>query len=165
MTLRLRYPVLGCLDPDSQAAFWCDALSAKIVDRSHGILIALPEAIEAQTYLLLVQAPAGFKRGATVFWLQPSTGTLIGEVNRLQHLGATLCAKRYRGWGIGEVTMADPEGNEFIVSSSLSEEAGIDQRIDQEEWTSDDPFWGDAEFRSRPVIEGPPAEVVYGRGE
>ena len=57
------------------------------------------------------------------FDLRPNAGTRAQEVERLVVLGATVVADRsdIHGPGIGWVTMADPEGNEFCVLRSEAE--------------------------------------------
>jgi hypothetical protein len=57
------------------------------------------------------------------FDLRPNAGTRDQEVERLVGLGATVVADRsdIHGPGIGWVTMADPEGNEFCVLRSEAE--------------------------------------------
>ena len=76
-------------------------------------------------------SPAAVHRGAggqagknrIHFDLRPNAGTRAQEVARLVALGATVVADRsdIHGPGIGWVTMADPEGNEFCVLRSEAE--------------------------------------------
>jgi hypothetical protein len=57
--------------------------------------------------------------------LRPSDGTRAEEVRRLLGIGATVVADHsdIHGPGIGWVTLADPEGNEFCVLRSEAEVA------------------------------------------
>ncbi len=108
-------------------------------------MIEFPGGEGACEQLLLTSAPPNHVAGAVLLWLQPTDEPLLDEVRRLEGMGAVLIEKRHHGWGIGEVTMADPEGNAFIVSSSLKEEREIPGLMDSKEWTACDPFWNDAE--------------------
>lgn len=55
--------------------------------------------------------------------LRPRAGTRDQEVERLLGLGAEMVADRrdIHGPGVGWVTMADPEGNQFCVLRSVAE--------------------------------------------
>ena len=59
------------------------------------------------------------------FDIRPTSGTRDEEVARVVGLGATVVADHsdIHGPGIGWVTMADPEGNEFCVLRSDAERA------------------------------------------
>lgn len=58
-------------------------------------------------------------------------------------LGAKILQKTYRGWGVGEVVMKDPEGNIFVVESGRHELRRFETES-VETWESDDPFWSGA---------------------
>ena len=126
-------------------------------------MIEFPGAAGTLEQLLLMPAPSGHVAGAVVLWLQPTEEPLLDEVRRLEGLGAVLLEKRHHGWGIGEVTMADPEGNTFFVSSSLQEEQEIPSLLDSKRWGDCDPFWenaetpyGEADFHHVASIESAP---------
>lgn len=53
--------------------------------------------------------------------LRPRAGTRDEEVERVLGLGATLVADRRKANGLGWVTMADPEGNQFCILRSEAE--------------------------------------------
>ena len=55
--------------------------------------------------------------------LRPRTGTRDEEVERVLGLGATLVADRREANGLGWVTLADPEGNQFCILRSEAEAA------------------------------------------
>jgi len=55
--------------------------------------------------------------------LKPAEGTRDAELERLLGLGATVFADLRRENGLGWVTLADPEGNEFCILRSDAERA------------------------------------------
>ena len=74
--------------------------------------------------ILFIQVPEAKQvKNRIHFDLRPNAGTRDQEVERLVALGATVVAdhSNIRGPGIGWVTMADPEGNEFCVLRSEAE--------------------------------------------
>ncbi len=152
MPMHLRFSIIPCRDLSEQQRFWCDALRGKPAGSDPHAMIEFPGAGGAYEEILLVPAPPQHVAGAVLFWFQPTEEPLVAEVRRLEEAGATLLEKRHHGWGIGEVTMADPEGNAFIVTSSLREEQEIPALLESAKWSDCDPFWVDA-------------EVPYGRPE
>ena len=62
--------------------------------------------------------------------LNPGDGTLTAELERLTALGATVLARHNRGSDLGWFVLADPEGNEFCVTSSDAEVAVVQARLD-----------------------------------
>ena len=57
--------------------------------------------------------------------LLPTNRSRDEEVERLLGLGATLVEDHRQADGVGWVTLADPEGNEFCVERSLKERGQI----------------------------------------
>ena len=55
--------------------------------------------------------------------LRPAQGTRDAELARLLDLGATVVTDLRLDGGLGWVTLADPEGNEFCVERSAAERA------------------------------------------
>nr|WP_297417038.1 VOC family protein [uncultured Nocardioides sp.] len=96
-------------DPNEPGHEECMILSAKT--GHHVLFIEVPEAKQV--------------KNRVHFDLRPSDGTRDQEVQRLLGLGATVVADHsdIHGPGIGWVTMADPEGNEFCVLRSDAERA------------------------------------------
>ncbi|MEY9877898.1 hypothetical protein ABH931_007422 [Streptacidiphilus sp. MAP12-33] len=141
MPMRMRFAMVPCLDLEGQQTFWCGALRGKLAGNEPYAMIDFPAGNGTSEQVLLMPAPPGHVAGAVLFWLQPTDGSLVDEVRRLEGLGALLIEKRHHGWGIGEVTMADPEGNAFIISSSLQEEREIPNLLDSKDWGDCDPFW------------------------
>ena len=77
-------------------------------------------------HVLFIEVPEGKQvKNRVHFDLRPSDGTRDEEVRRLRDLGATVVADHssIHGPGIGWVTLADPEGNEFCVLRSDAERA------------------------------------------
>ncbi|MEY9969404.1 hypothetical protein ABIA33_007492 [Streptacidiphilus sp. MAP12-16] len=160
MSLQVRYTIIDCFDPSSQAKFWCDVLDAKIVGIGESILIEYSSGILGKSQIYLNQASSAIEARGKILWLRPEVETLENEVSRLLDLGATLTAKRHYGWGLGEVDMADPEGNRFVVSSSEAEESQLDWLMETQERDAQIPFWADAEVRPHEG-ESRPATAVF----
>ena len=96
-------------DPNEPGHEECMILSPKT--GHHVLFIEVPEAKQV--------------KNRVHFDLRPSHGTRDQEVQRLLGMGATVVADHsdIHGPGIGWVTMADPEGNEFCVLRSDAERA------------------------------------------
>jgi catechol 2,3-dioxygenase-like lactoylglutathione lyase family enzyme len=76
--------------------------------------------------LLFIEVPERKERKNRVHLdLRPRAGTRDAEVARLVELGATVVAdhRDIHGPGVGWMTLADPEGNEFCVLRSEQERA------------------------------------------
>ncbi|QMU73215.1 VOC family protein [Streptacidiphilus sp. P02-A3a] len=145
MTVLLRHLVIECRSPNRMAEFWSSALGRLTRGGGGGISIALADD-DAPVSLLFVDG-ARIDSSKALMWMHmtPAAGTLEQEVARLCTLGATTLKKQHRGWGIGEVTMADPEGNEFFVESGTEDLAGLDARMAAEDRGTASAFWRDAE--------------------
>jgi hypothetical protein len=81
---------------------------------------------ETGHHVLFIEVPEAKQvKNRVHFDLRPSRGTRDQEVQRLLGMGATVVADHsvLHGPGIGWVTMADPEGNEFCVLRSDAERA------------------------------------------
>lgn len=75
----------------------------------------------------------------------PEAGlSLQNEVERLVAHGASVIEKVHRGWGIGEVILADPEGNFFAVESSDKEAVEAEKAMISTDREAGGPFWEDA---------------------
>jgi hypothetical protein len=131
--------IVECNDPAVMGGFWAKAL--RLSHKGDGVVLA-PLAGSRREISISFVAPASEVRPHGFhFRLSPDSGSLEAEVHRIQELGATLVSKKYKGGGIGEVTMRDPEGNIFIVESGSQD---LDRYESMETWESDDPFWADA---------------------
>ncbi|MFJ6297507.1 VOC family protein [Streptomyces griseoviridis] len=118
MTSRFTELAVGCHDPERLAAFWCEVLDFKVIDRSDGKVeigswVPTVEDVRARQMpptLLFIRVP----EGKTVKNRLHLDGSTEDEVTRLLGLGATrtdVGQGSDRNW----VVMADPEGNEFCV--------------------------------------------------
>ncbi|MGW6392892.1 VOC family protein [Streptomyces sp. NPDC055103] len=128
MTSRFTELAVDCHDPEVLAAFWCEVLDFKVIDRN-GDLIEIgswePTAEEVRARqmpptLCFDKVPEG-KAGKNRLHLDisPIDCTTEEEVTRLLGLGATrvdVGQAADASW----VVMADPEGNEFCVLRTLA---------------------------------------------
>jgi len=84
----------------------------------HDECIILPP--DGGTTVLFIEVPESKElKNRLHFDLRPVDRTREEEVDRLLEVGATIVADRRRPDGMGWVTMADPEGNEFCVLRRL----------------------------------------------
>lgn len=131
--------VVECNDPAVMGGFWAEAL--RLAHKGDGVLFASLAGSQREISISFVAATDEIHRQGFHFRLSPDSGSLEAEVYRIQELGATLVSKKYKGGGVGEVTMKDPEGNIFFVESGSQD---LDRYETMEKWESDDPFWADA---------------------
>lgn len=123
MTSRFTELAVGCHDPERLAAFWCEVLDFKVIDRSDGKVeigswVPTVEDVRARQMpptLLFIRVPEGKTvKNRLHLDVSPIDGSTEDEVTRLLGLGATrtdVGQGSDRNW----VVMADPEGNEFCV--------------------------------------------------
>ncbi|MFF9624794.1 VOC family protein [Streptomyces griseosporeus] len=129
MTSRFTELVVDCRDPERLAAFWCEVLDFKVIDRSVGKVeigswVPTVEEVRARQMpptLVFIRVPEGksVKKNRLHLDVSPIDGSTGDEVSRLLGLGATLTDVGQgpdRTWEV----MADPEGNEFCVLRSLA---------------------------------------------
>ncbi|WP_405965550.1 VOC family protein [Streptomyces sp. NBC_00723] len=128
MTSRFTELVVDCHDPECLAAFWCEVLDFKVIDRSEGKVeigswVPTVEEVRARQMpptLVFIQVPEGKTvKNRLHLDVSPIDGGTDDEVARLLRLGA---AKVDVGQGSDRdwVVMADPEGNEFDVLRTLA---------------------------------------------
>lgn len=128
MTSRFTELAVDCHDPEALAAFWCEVLDFKVIDRNEelveiGSWEPTVEDIRARQMpptLYFVRVPEGKTvKNRLHIDVSPIDGSTEDEVTRLLGLGAT---KVDVGQGPGRswVVMADPEGNEFCVLRTLA---------------------------------------------
>ncbi|MGA4992073.1 VOC family protein [Nonomuraea bangladeshensis] len=119
---------IDCHDPEKVAAFWCEVLDFKVIDRNDGkVEIGSWEPTIEQVLtrqmpptLQFIQVPEGKTvKNRLHLDVSPIDGNTDDEVTRLLGLGAV---KRDLGQGPDRswVVMADPEGNEFCVVRTLA---------------------------------------------
>ncbi|TDU05007.1 hypothetical protein EDD99_3492 [Streptomyces sp. 846.5] len=156
MPLGLQRVVFQSPDPVRLSKFWSAALQEPVEPGGgDGITVGLGGS-RRPTELLLADASAGAGLPVPRIVLQPRGATLPDEVRRLTSLGAKVVHKRHRGWGSGEVLMADPEGNTFLVVSSAEEVDEAEARIETHERGQGGPFWQDIE------VDGAHSRVTFG---
>uniref|UniRef100_UPI003F492017 VOC family protein n=1 Tax=Nonomuraea bangladeshensis TaxID=404385 RepID=UPI003F492017 len=128
MTSRFTELTIDCHDPEKVAAFWCEVLDFKVIDRNDGkVEIGSWEPTIEQVLtrqmpptLQFIQVPEGKTvKNRLHLDVSPIDGNTDDEVTRLLGLGAV---KRDLGQGPDRswVVMADPEGNEFCVVRTLA---------------------------------------------
>ncbi|MFF1716946.1 VOC family protein [Streptomyces sp. NPDC058268] len=128
MTSRFTELAVDCHDPESLAAFWCQVLDFKVIDRSEGKVeigswVPTIEDVRARQMpptLLFIRVPeARTVKNRLHLDISPIDNSTDDEVTRLLGLGA---ARTDVGQGpdCGWVVMADPEGNEFCVLRTLA---------------------------------------------
>ncbi|MGW7260342.1 VOC family protein [Streptomyces sp. NPDC054834] len=128
MTSRFTELAVDCHDPERLAAFWCEVLGFKMIDRSEGKVeigswVPTVEDVRARQMpptLVFIQVPEGKTvKNRLHLDVSPIDGSTEDEVTRLLGLGAT---KTNVGQGSDRswVVMADPEGNEFDVLRTLA---------------------------------------------
>ncbi|MFZ3467662.1 VOC family protein [Streptomyces sp. 4.24] len=128
MTSRFTELTVDCRDPERLAAFWCEVLDFKVIDRSEGLVeigswVPTVEEVRARqmpSTLVFVRVPEGKAvKNRLHLDVSPIDGSTADEVARLTGLGATTTDVGQgadRSW----VVMADPEGNEFDVLRTLA---------------------------------------------
>ena len=111
--------VLDCVDPEGLAGFWREALHYRDFIVSDALTILVPRDETGGVPLLLQGVPEA-KRGKNRMHLDIIVRDLEAEIVRLVELGA----RRIDGapltlLGTHWVRMADPDGNEFCVSTGV----------------------------------------------
>ncbi len=115
---------VDCAGPYALAQFWSVVTGWAVSDVDEPgddeVLLEPPDA--ALPELLFIKVPEGKSgKNRLHFDLVPLERTRDEEVERLQAAGATLVDDQRRADGRGWVVLADPEGNEFCVESSMAE--------------------------------------------
>jgi len=123
----VRSITVDCTDPYAQAVFWSEVTGWREdpddpnhPDDPEGRIVA------GQGFsLLFIPVPEGKTvKNRMHLDLIPAARTRDEEVERLLGVGATLVEDHRKPDGVGWVTLADPEGNEFCVERSRRERAG-----------------------------------------
>jgi len=122
MSLVVNNLTVDCRDPRVLADFWTAALGWRVVDEGEdGVMIAPYSDRRPGVYPVYFQANPDEKRVKNRWHFDIAPDDQAAEVARLEGLGA-----RRADIGQGDVpwiVMADVEGNEFCVLTSLPEEA------------------------------------------
>lgn len=128
MTSRFTELTVDCHDPEVLAAFWCQVLDFKVIDRGEGKVeigsweptVEDIQARQMPPTMQFIQVPEGKAvKNRLHLDISPIDRSTEDEVARLLALGA---AKTDVGQGPGRswVPMTDPEGNEFCVARTLA---------------------------------------------
>jgi hypothetical protein len=122
MSLGINNLTVDCHEPRSLATFWNAALGWSVVSEDEdGVMIAPYPDRRPGVYPVYFQRNPDEKRGKNRWHFDLAPDDQAAEVARLEDLGA-----RRVDIGQGEVpwvVMADVEGNEFCVLTSLPQEA------------------------------------------
>lgn len=126
MTSRFTELAVDCHDAERLAAFWCQVLDFKVIDRGKveiGSWVPTVEDVRARQMpptLQFIQVPEGKAvKNRLHFDVSPIDGSTEDEVTRLLGLGA-VASDVGQGSDRNWVVMADPEGNEFCVLRTLA---------------------------------------------
>ena len=107
-------------------------IGGELVPDNRGYVLKPPADSQAPSILFNMVLDA-LSAGAPRLRLNSADGTLKAEVARLTSLGARIVRDDARGpqgmVGLGEVVLADPEGNEFIVESSDAEVEAVERAL------------------------------------
>ncbi|MEV0440029.1 VOC family protein [Streptomyces spectabilis] len=124
MTTLVRHVTVDCSDAYKLASFWAEVLEGSLADEdSPGDPEAWVSTPAGPTLLFITVPEAKTVKNRVHFDLQPQERSRDEEVERLLELGATVVGDHRRPDGLGWVTLADIEGNEFCVERSAAEQA------------------------------------------
>jgi catechol 2,3-dioxygenase-like lactoylglutathione lyase family enzyme len=117
MACRITELVLDCRDPELLAAFWCEVLGWKVLDRDGNAIEIGPESgADGAQPVLVFDRSAEPKRGKLRLHLDVNATDCdqAQELQRLLALGARPADVGQTGEESWHV-LADPEGNEFCL--------------------------------------------------
>ena len=110
--------VLDCCDPEKLMGFWREALGYRVHYSEPSLAVLVPQ--DVNTSPLLLQRVPDAKAGKNRMHLDIVTEDVEVEVMQLEALGARRLHDGVRSFGPTRwVTMADPENNEFCVSTGV----------------------------------------------
>jgi predicted enzyme related to lactoylglutathione lyase len=110
--------VLDCSDPQKLMEFWRVALDYRVLYSEASLAVLVPQ--DVKTSPLLLQRVPEPKARKNRMHVDIVTEDVEVEVNRLEALGARRLHDGVRSFGPTRwVTMADPENNEFCVSTGV----------------------------------------------
>ena len=110
--------VLDCSDPEKLTGFWREALGYRVHYSEPSLAVLVPQDMNSPPLLLQrVPEPRAGKNRMHVDIIREDVEV---EVKRLEALGARRLHDGVRSFGPTRwVTMADPENNEFCVSTGV----------------------------------------------
>jgi predicted enzyme related to lactoylglutathione lyase len=110
--------VLDCAEPETLATFWSQALDYREYYTDAHLVVLVPK--EGIASPLLLQGVSEPKAGKNRMHLDIVVDDIEAEVHRLQGLGARRLDEDVQSFGGTRwVRMADPEQNEFCVSTGV----------------------------------------------
>jgi len=109
--------VLDCSDPEKLMGFWRDALGYRVHYSEPSLAVLVPQ--DLNTSPLLLQRVPEPKVGKNRMHVDIVTDDVEIEVTRLEALGARRLHHVRRFGPTRWVTMADPEDNEFCISTGV----------------------------------------------
>ncbi len=119
MTSRISHLTVDCHDAYAMSRWWAEALAMAEDPKDPnepGHEECMIFSADGRTRLLFIEVPDVKQvKNRLHLDVRPTDRTREEEVERLLGLGATQVADRRRPDGLGWVTLADPEGNEFDV--------------------------------------------------
>ncbi len=110
--------VIDCAEPLQSKSFWREALGYREHWATDELVVLVPESgVTSPVLLQRVPEPKTTKNRAHVDLV---CSDVPAEVARLESFGARRCHPGVRTYGPTEwVTMTDPEGNEFCISTGV----------------------------------------------
>ena len=110
--------IIDCSDPEKLMVFWREALGYRVYYSEPSLAVLMPQDVNSSPLLLQrVPEPKVVKNRMHVDIV---TDDVEVEVERLEVLGARRLHDGVRSFGPTRwVTMADPENNEFCVSTGV----------------------------------------------
>jgi hypothetical protein len=110
--------VLDCLEPENLMDFWCEVLGYRVFYSEPSLAVLVPQ--DVVTYPLLLQRVPEARAGKNRMHVDIVTEDVEIEAHRLEGLGARRLHDGVRSLGSTHwVVMADPESNEFCVSTGV----------------------------------------------
>ena len=110
--------ILDCPEPEHLAEFWTAALDYRVFFSDASVAVLVPK--EGTSPPLLLQGVPEAKTVKNRMHLDIVTDEIEPEVRRLEELGAIRQHDAAQSMGPVEwVTMTDPAGNEFCVSTGV----------------------------------------------
>jgi Glyoxalase-like domain len=110
--------VLDCTEPNILARFWCEALDYRVHYSGANLAVLVPN--DGVASPLLLQGVPEPKAGKNRMHLDIVVDDIETEIGRLQGFGAHRIDREVQRFGGTRwVRMADPEENEFCVSTGV----------------------------------------------
>ena len=123
MTSRISHTTIDAADAYAQSVWWSGVLDFHEDPddpNEPGHEECMIYSPDGSVAVLFIEVPEGKRvKNRIHFDLRPTDRTREEEVERLVGLGAVQLADHRRDGGLGWVTLADPEGNEFCVLRRL----------------------------------------------